>query len=165
MGKRVRGASAWSIGREIAGRLDNSTVIGLLLRVDRRPAIILFDAMCVLCSANAQFVLRHDRQRRFMLASMQGDIGAALFERHGVDPADPDTILVVDGDRVLRDSDAVLAIYAGLGWPWRAAGFLRLVPKALRDPPYRLVARNRYRLFGRRQTCWLPSAADRDRVL
>ena len=119
------------MGCAVAGRLDNSTVISLLLRVDRRSAIILFDAMCVLCSANAQFVLRHDRRRRFKLASMQGEVGAALFKRHGIDPADPDTILVVDGDRVLRDSDAVLAIYAGLGWPWRAAGVLRLVPKAV----------------------------------
>jgi predicted DCC family thiol-disulfide oxidoreductase YuxK len=145
--------------------MDNSAVIGLLTRMDRQPAIILFDDMCVLCSANARFVLRHDRRGRFRLASMQGEVGARLFMEHGVDPLDPDTILVVDGERVLRDSDAVLAIYAGLGWPWRAIGWLRLVPRALRDPPYRLVARNRYRLFGRRETCWLPAPADRDRVL
>lgn len=137
----------------------------LLTPVKQEPATILFDAMCVLCSANAQFILRRDRQNRFKLASMQGEVGAELFRRHGIDPTDPSTILVVDGDRVLRDSDAVLAIYAGLGWPWRAAGWLRLVPRALRDPPYRLVARNRYRLFGRRETCWVPSPADRDRVL
>lgn len=134
-------------------------------RMEQEPATILFDAMCVLCSANAQFILRRDRRHRFQLASMQGEVGAELFRRHGIDPTDPSTILVIDGDRVLRDSDAVLAIYAGLGWPWRAAGWLRLVPRALRDPPYRLVARNRYRLFGRRETCWVPSPADCDRVL
>lgn len=126
---------------------------------------ILFDARCVLCSANAQFVLRHDRRRRFRLASMQGETGAALFRAHGLDPADPESILVIDGDRVWRDSDAVLAIWAGLGWPWRAAAVLRAVPRAVRDPVYRLVARNRYRLFGRRETCWVPSPEDRDRVL
>lgn len=133
--------------------------------MDPKPAIILFDAMCVLCSANARFILRHDRRRRFRLALMQGEVGADLFRRHGIDPADPDTILVVDGDRVLRNSDAVLAIYAELGWPWRAAAWLRTLPRGLRDPAYRLVARHRYRLFGRRETCWLPSPADRDRVL
>jgi predicted DCC family thiol-disulfide oxidoreductase YuxK len=152
-------------GRTDVRRLDNPTVIGFLTGVDRRPAIILFDAMCVLCSANAQFVLRHDRRRRFRLASMQSEVGAELFTRHGIDPSDPDTILVVDGDRVLRDSDAVLAIYSALGWPWRAARWFRAVPRAVRDPLYRLVARNRYRLFGRRETCWVPSPADRDRVL
>ncbi len=84
-----------------------------------RP-IIVFDALCVLCSANAQFVLRHDRRRRFRLASMQGPVGAALYRVHGIDPAEPDTIILVEGERVLRNSDAVLAIYAGCGWPWRA---------------------------------------------
>lgn len=83
--------------------------------------IILFDAECVLCSANAQFILHYDRACHFRLAAMQGEVGAALFRRHGIDPADPDTIIVVDGDHALRDSDAVIAIYAGLGWPWRVA--------------------------------------------
>lgn len=121
--------------------------------------------MCVLCSANAQFVLRHDRARRFRLASMQGDVGATLFREHGIDPCDPSTILMIDGDRVLRNSDAVLAIYGGLGWPWRIAGALRVVPRRLRDPVYRWVARNRYRIFGRRETCWVPAPEHRDRVL
>lgn len=66
---------------------------------------------------------------------------------------------------MLANSDAVLAIYEGLGWPWRAAALLRVVPRVLRDPMYRLVARNRYRLFGRRDTCWRPGPADADRLL
>jgi predicted DCC family thiol-disulfide oxidoreductase YuxK len=74
--------------------------------------IILFDAECVLCSANAQFVLTHDRARHFRLAAMQGKVGAALCRRFGINPADPDTIIVVQGDRALRDSDAVLAVCA-----------------------------------------------------
>ncbi|WEJ98190.1 MAG: thiol-disulfide oxidoreductase DCC family protein [Candidatus Sphingomonas phytovorans] len=127
--------------------------------------VIVFDALCVLCSANAQFVLKHDRREHFRLASMQGETGAALYRRFGIDPANPETIILVDGDAVRRDSDAVLAIYAGLGWPWRAAAVLRLVPRFLRDPVYRLIARNRYRLFGRRATCWLPTAEQARRVL
>ena len=83
--------------------------------------IIVFDAECILCSANAQFVLTRDRVGRFRLASMQGEAGSALFRRHGIDPADPDTLIVVDGDRVLRDSDAILSIYAGL-WLAPAGG-------------------------------------------
>jgi predicted DCC family thiol-disulfide oxidoreductase YuxK len=113
--------------------------------------------MCVLCSANAAFVLRHDRAGRFRLASMQGEAGAALYRRFGIDPANPETMIVVDGDRALRDSDAVLAIWAGLDRPWNALAVLRIVPRWARDPVYRWVARHRYRLFGRRSACWIPT--------
>jgi predicted DCC family thiol-disulfide oxidoreductase YuxK len=134
------------------------------MSLDARP-IIVFDAICPLCSANARFVLKHDRSGRFRLASMQSEAGMALYRRFGIDPADPETLILVEGDRALRDSDAVIAIWRGLGWPWRLAGLARLVPHFLRDPAYRLVARNRYRLFGRRETCWLPDPALRDRLL
>ena len=132
---------------------------------DKAGPIIVFDAECILCSANAQFVLRHDRAHRFRLASMQKAAGAALYRRFGIDPANPESLIIVDGDAVLKDSDAVLAIYAGLGWPWKAIAVLRFIPRFLRDPAYRWLARNRYRLFGRRETCWVPSPGDADRVL
>jgi predicted DCC family thiol-disulfide oxidoreductase YuxK len=135
------------------------------MAVDTAGSVILFDAECVLCSANARFVLRHDKAARFRLASMQGDVGAAIYRRHGLDPRDPGTILVVEGDRVRRDSDAVLSIYEGLVLPWRLFGALRIVPAAVRDPIYRWMARNRYRLFGRRDTCWLAPPEYRDRLL
>lgn len=127
--------------------------------------IILFDADCVLCSANAQFVLRHDRAARFRLASIQSAAGSELCRRHGVDPADPTSMLVVEGGRVHRDSDAVLTIYQGLGLPWALAGIARLIPALLRDPVYRWIARNRYRLFGRRASCWVAPPEYKDRIL
>lgn len=132
---------------------------------DYQGPIIVFDAMCVLCSANAQFVLRHDHTGRFRLASMQNETGARLYRRCGIDPANPDSMIIVDGETVLRDSDALLAIYAGLGWPWKALALLRLVPRMVRNPVYRWLARNRYRLFGRRETCWLPTPEQADRIL
>lgn len=132
---------------------------------DASGPIILFDAECILCSANAQFVLSHDRKKHFRLASMQGAVGSALYRRYGIDPTNPDSIIVVDGDRMLRDSDAVLSIYAGLGWPWKAISVFTFVPRFLRDPLYLLIARNRYRLFGKRDSCWLPSPEYRDRLL
>lgn len=127
--------------------------------------IILFDAECILCSANAQFVLLHDRKALFRLASMQGAIGAALYEKHGMDPRNPVSILLIEGPRVRQDSDAVLRIYEGLGWPWRLLAIFRLVPAFARDPLYRLVARNRYRMFGKRATCWVAPAQYRNRLL
>lgn len=127
--------------------------------------IILFDAECVLCSANARFVLRHDKRARFRLASIQGPAGAAMCRAHGLDPHDPTSILVIDGAGVRRDSDAVLSIYERLGWPWRFVAALRLVPAFLRDPVYRWIARHRYRLFGKRATCWVAPPEYRDRIL
>ena len=129
------------------------------------PPIIVFDSLCVLCSANARFVIEHDRAGRFRLAAMQSEIGAALYRRFGIDPADPDSLILVEGDRMLRNSDAVIAIYSGLGGPWRHVALARFVPRLLRDRLYRWVARHRYGLFGRRDACWRPTADLRDRLL
>jgi predicted DCC family thiol-disulfide oxidoreductase YuxK len=157
---RPYGSFAFCVFQVINLPMNTST-----LRSPLGGPIIVFDAMCVLCSANAQFVLAHDKLGRFRLASMQGDVGGALFSRFGIDPADPDTIIVVDGDKVWQNSDAVLAIYDGLGWPWRLAAIFKLVPRFIRDPIYRLIASNRYRIFGKRETCWLPTAEQAKRVL
>ena len=129
-----------------------------------RP-VVVFDGLCPLCSANAQFILRHDRRRHFRLASMQSAAGAALYRRFGIDPLDPDSLIVVAGDRLFRDSDAVLMIWRNLGAPWRIAALARFVPRLVRDPLYRWVAGNRYRLFGRRETCWRPGPEFEDRML
>lgn len=127
--------------------------------------VILFDAECVLCSANARFILKHDRAGHFRLASMQGELGAELYRRHGMDPRNPSSLLVIEGDRTRQDSDAVLSIYQALGFPWRLLGLLRIVPAVLRDPVYRWIARHRYRLFGKRETCWVAPPEYRNRIL
>lgn len=129
-----------------------------------RP-IIVFDAMCILCSANAAFVLKHDRAGRFLLASMQGDVGASLYQRFGIDPTNPETLIVVLGDRVLRDSDAVLFIWTGLARPWNSLALFRIVPRWIRDPVYQWIARYRYKLFGKRQSCWIPAPEQALRIL
>lgn len=128
-------------------------------------AIVVFDAECILCSSNAQFILKHDHQHQFLLAPMQGDYGSALYRKYDIDPTNPETLIVVQDDKLLRNSDAVLAIYAGLGWPWKIAAIAKVLPKFLRDPVYLLIARNRYRLFGKRNTCWLPAPEFQDRML
>ena len=128
-------------------------------------SIVLFDAECVLCSANAQFILNHDKAERFYLPSMQAPVGARLFRQHGLDPTDPSSILVIENGKARKDSDAVIAIYEGLGLPWRLMSLFRIIPAFVRDPIYLLVARNRYRLFGKRDTCWLPAERYRARML
>ena len=127
--------------------------------------IIVFDAECVFCTGNAKLVIRHDKTQRFKFAAMQGDSGRSLFKRAGVDPNDPTTLIVVTGNQILTDSEAVLHIYRHLGWPWRLTAVARLMPRRLRDRYYRIFARNRYRWFGQRDQCWVPDANDRERLI
>jgi len=125
----------------------------------------VFDALCVLCSSNAQIVLRNDTKGRFALAAMQGEVGARIYADEGIDPTNPETLVVVTPEAVLRNSDAVIHIYRHLAWPWRILGVFALVPRVQRDPLYRMIARNRYQLFGKREVCWVPDNADRQRLL
>ena len=127
--------------------------------------IIVFDGICVLCSANAQFVLKFDRAGVFRLAAMQSDAGARLMRDAGINPEDPDSFIIVVQDRVLRDSDAVIFMWRRLGWPWKTVAIAGLIPRPIRDTLYRLIARNRYRIFGKRDTCWVPSPEQAERVL
>ncbi len=131
---------------------------------DDRP-LIVFDGDCVLCSANAQFVLRHDRRRTFRLTTAQGPLGQALYRHFGLAADGYETMLVLKDGRLLTASQAALAIAEGLGWPWRAGVVGRAVPAPLRDGLYGLIARNRFNLFGRRRTCWVPAPVHRDRIL
>ena len=120
-------------------------------------AIVVFDGVCHLCSAWVQFLLHRDRVGRFRFASMQSLRGRALLVEHGVDPDDPVSFLLVDAGRPWTDSDAILRVLDLLGGPWRLARVLRVIPRVLRDPLYRWIARHRYRLFGRREVCWMPA--------
>jgi predicted DCC family thiol-disulfide oxidoreductase YuxK len=92
---------------------------------------------------------------------MQGVEGRALLTDHGIDADDPLTFLVIDGDKTYVQSDATIHLLAQAGRMWRLIGLTRLVPRPVRDGLYRLVARNRYRWFGRRATCFLPADADK----
>ncbi|WP_426393880.1 thiol-disulfide oxidoreductase DCC family protein [Ralstonia sp. R-29] len=118
--------------------------------------IVVYDAHCLLCSGSIQFLLRHDRQGVLRFASMQGETGRRLLTQAGVNPDDVNTVLFVRGGHAWRESAAVLRILHTLGWPWRLAWVGGLIPAPLRDALYRGVARNRYRWFGRSETCIVP---------
>jgi predicted DCC family thiol-disulfide oxidoreductase YuxK len=127
--------------------------------------VIVFDGVCNLCNAGIDFIIRRDRAARFTFASSQSSAGQELLIRAGLDPIDADTIVLFDEGEVWLRSSAVLRIARQLGRPWRWAYHLRLIPRFLRDPVYGLVAATRYRVFGKRETCRLPTAAERSRFL
>lgn len=118
--------------------------------------IVVFDAQCLLCSGWVRFLLRHDRRGVFRFASIQAPTGQRLLARSGLQVEGLQTMLLVDGDRVWQQTGAILRVLHALGGPWRAAWIAWLVPAPLRDAAYRVVARNRYRWFGRSEACMLP---------
>lgn len=128
-------------------------------------AIIVFDGVCVLCNGWVQFLLKHDREARYRFAAMQGETGRALLQQHGLDPDDPLSFLLVEDSIAHTDSDAILRVVTSLGGMWRIFAVLGWVPSSLRDPLYRLIARNRYRWFGQRDHCLVPSVDQRLRFL
>jgi predicted DCC family thiol-disulfide oxidoreductase YuxK len=131
---------------------------------DDRP-IIIFDGHCAMCSGWARFVLRHDAKGAYRLLPAQSPLGRALYIHYGLDPKDYETnILVADGVAWFK-SEGSIRMAEGLGWPWSLAGAFRILPEPLRDKLYELVARNRLRLFGRRETCYLLERGYEDRFL
>jgi predicted DCC family thiol-disulfide oxidoreductase YuxK len=124
-------------------------------------SIVLIDGFCVLCSRSYRFVKMRDRDRRFRFLSIQQPEGRAIASRYGIDPEQPATFILVEGGVAFVRSEAALRILGELP-RWRWTRVLRIIPSALRDRLYDLVARNRYRWFGRLHVCILPnSEADR----
>ena len=127
--------------------------------------LILFDGVCNLCSALVQFVIRHDPAAKFRFAAIQSEIGGEIFQSHGLDPADLQTFVFVSNGQVFLRSDAAIEVVSRLGGAWRIFRIFRFVPKVLRDAIYSFIARNRYRWFGRKEVCMVPTAEIKERFL
>ncbi len=131
---------------------------------DSRP-VIVFDGKCVLCSAFARLVIRTDRQRRFRLLAAQSPTGAALYRHFGLSVDDYETNILLEEGRPWLKSEGSIRIFERLGFPWSMLRVGRLLPLPVRDRLYRVVARNRLRWFGARETCYLPDPSDADRFI
>jgi predicted DCC family thiol-disulfide oxidoreductase YuxK len=129
------------------------------------PAIVLFDGVCNLCNASVRFIAERDPHGRFRFAALQSDTGRRLLEEHGLDAGELSTVVVVADGRAYTRSDAALRVARGLGRGWPALGALRIVPRLVRDAAYGVVARNRYRWFGRKDECMIPTPEMRARFL
>ena len=125
---------------------------------------MVFDGVCNFCSHSVRFILEHDVRGRLRFAPLQSPIGQELLERNGIDPSDAQTFLLIDGDKVYVRSDAALEIAKDLG-AWRWLRIFGVLPRGLRDWVYSVLARNRYRWFGKRDTCFVPTAEQRARFI
>ena len=131
----------------------------------RDDSVILFDGTCNLCAAAMRFVVRHDKRMIFRFAPFQSDAAKEICQKHAINPDRLETWLLIRRDRLYSRSDAVIIIAREIGGIWGCLALLRCVPRPVRDWAYRVVARNRYRWFGRRDACLTPSDDLRRRFL
>lgn len=129
------------------------------------PSIVLFDGVCNFCNGTVQFVLRRDPRGNFYFAALQSEAGREILDRFDMPPDKLDSIILIEGRRVYTKSAAALRIARGLRAPWPLLGVFLAVPRALRDACYDAFARRRYRWFGKRDSCMVPTPEMRARFL
>ena len=132
--------------------------------------LVLYDGVCGLCSRLLQFLLEHDRRAVFTFASLQSPVGRSIVERFGGNPDELSSFHVVANYRgnqaqMFSRSRAALFVAGELGFPWKMAVMMRILPAAMLDRAYDVIARNRYRVFGRYDRCLTPRPEFRDRFV
>ncbi|MEK5448166.1 thiol-disulfide oxidoreductase DCC family protein [Paenibacillus sp. FSL R7-0331] len=127
--------------------------------------VVLIDGVCHLCQGLVRFIIPRDPKGHIKFAPLQGEQGRAHQLAAGLEAGRLDTVILLENGRVYTESSAVLHIARKLRYPWPCAYAFIIVPRPLRDRLYRFVARNRYRWFGRDETCLIPSPEIRSRFL
>lgn len=127
--------------------------------------LIVFDGVCVLCNGFVQFILRRDTAGRFQFMTAQSKTGEALYARMGKKSGDYETYFFIADGKVYQKFDAFLAVMERMGWPWRVVMPLGYLPLPVKDWLYDRLARNRYRLFGKRDHCMVPDVDVRSRFV
>jgi predicted DCC family thiol-disulfide oxidoreductase YuxK len=133
--------------------------------VAKNDRVILFDGVCKLCNAWSQFIIKYDKQQRFKLCSVQSPEGQSILHHFKMPTDHFDTMLYVEGNQFFEKSDAFLKVINKLGMPWRLLYIFKIIPKAIRNWLYDRIALNRYSLFGKYDSCMLPSTENESRFL
>lgn len=136
-----------------------------MIKVMKQYAVVVFDGECSFCNGWIDFLLRFDRKEVFRFAARQSETGAAFASQSGLPPGGTGSIIVVEDQRIRLRSDAVLRMLTLLGLPFSVLGIFRLVPAALRDFVYDVIARNRKRWFGKTIQCRLPAPSELHRFI
>ncbi|QDT33084.1 thiol-disulfide oxidoreductase DCC family protein [Thalassoglobus polymorphus] len=135
-------------------------------RVDSQSegtCIVFFDGVCGLCNGTVNFLLNHDKNRALKFAPLQGETAQRLLPQ---DQRDLNSIVFLEGKNTWRCSSAITRIFWKLPVPWSILGsLLWVIPKPIRDFGYRIVAKSRYRIFGKKETCRMPTPEDRGQML
>lgn len=128
-------------------------------------SIILFDGVCTLCNASIDFVMKRDPKNRFLVGALQEPISKKVLSDFKVDPAYLDSLVLLEKGKIYFRSTAALRIAKGLGGLWSLFYIFIILPTFLRDPVYDWIGKNRYRWFGKKNTCRMPTAEERKKFL
>jgi predicted DCC family thiol-disulfide oxidoreductase YuxK len=126
--------------------------------------IILFDGVCNFCNSSVQFIIKRDPNGLYKFASLQSTTGEKLKKENEI-PEDLDSFIYLEGNNVFDKSTAVLKVCKGLNGLWKLCYIFIVIPKPLRDVVYKWIARNRYKWFGKRDSCMIPTPEQRNRFL
>ena len=137
----------------------------LATTIDTDHAVILFDGVCNLCNGSVNFIIDRDPDGYFKFASLQSDEAAPLLARHQLKEGYLDSIVLVEGEKVYRNSTAALRVARKLKGGWPLFSIFLIIPRPLRDLVYNFIARNRYKWFGKSDTCRIPTPELRSRFL
>lgn len=127
--------------------------------------IILFDGVCNFCNSSINFVIENDKRNLFKFAPLQSEIGQKLLAEHNIDSVETDSVILIENDKAYTHSTAALRISKNLGGIWSLGYIFIIVPKFIRDFFYKLFAKNRYRLFGKKDACMMPTPEIRAKFL
>lgn len=127
--------------------------------------IILFDGVCNLCNSSVQKVIKNDSKNIFKFASLQSHFGQRFLNENQLNSEEFDSIILIDGDQFYTSSDAALRIGKELKGIYKISSFLLWIPKFIRDGVYRIISKNRYRWFGKQNTCWIPTKELQDKFI
>lgn len=128
-----------------------------MLEINSDKAIILFDGVCNLCNSSVNFVIEHDKKNHFLFAPLQSEIGKILLEKHGIDSSKTDSFILIENGKAFAKSSAALRTAKYLNRLYPLLYLLLIVPSFIRNGVYDYIAKNRYKWFGRTESCMVPT--------
>ncbi len=138
---------------------------GYLWSMQTDGSVVLFDGVCNFCNGSVNFLIGQDKQQRLLFAPLQSAAAQALLQKTNLHGRELDSFILIEGQKAYQRSTAALRLIPYLSWYWQWARLFWMVPPFMRDAVYNLIARNRYRWFGKKEACIVPDAAVRSRFI
>ena len=127
--------------------------------------IILFDGVCNFCNASVNFIMKRDKRDEFRFAALQSEIGIELQKKFHLDPNDLESFILIEGDKYYKKTTAALRTAKEFGFPWNLSYIFIIIPPIIRNIAYNIIAKYRYKWFGKKESCRVPSPGERSKFL